>query len=245
MIIGITLGDPGGIGPEVVVKALAGPEEAPAASFVLFGHASVLDAAERITGVRLERKSLPLVEPPALPSPSGGPRPAADNGAASFAYFEDAVGAAREGRIDALVTGPVSESRLESRRPAMARAYRIPGTKLSRGDHDLLVGPAQGRAPQPPSPDPRGSGSRHARQPPSLLDLSRRGRPGRPAGRGRISRRRPQSPRRGERGARARGDRGGRARHRGCPRRRRARLRTGTGPMSCSGPPSTSRTRSP
>ncbi len=110
MRIGITLGDPGGIGPEVVVKALARPEAAPAATFVLFGHASVLDAAERSAGARLDRERIPIIEPPAAPSPSGAHRPEADNGAASFAYFEDAVSAAREGRIDALVTGPVSKA---------------------------------------------------------------------------------------------------------------------------------------
>ena len=45
-----------------------------------------------------------------MPLPSAAREPAADNGAASFAYFADGVRAAREGRIDALVTGPVSKS---------------------------------------------------------------------------------------------------------------------------------------
>ena len=107
--IGITLGDPGGIGPEVVLKALARPA-LPAASFALFGHAAVVEAAERATGLRLDRTKFSLVEPSAGPSPTGAHRPTADNGAASFAYFEEAVRAAREGRLDALATGPVSKA---------------------------------------------------------------------------------------------------------------------------------------
>jgi len=107
--IGITLGDPGGIGPEVVLKALARPA-LPAASFVLFGHAAVVEAAERTTGLRLDQTKFSVVEPSAELSPSGAHKPAADNGAASFAYFEEGVRAAREGRIDALATGPVSKA---------------------------------------------------------------------------------------------------------------------------------------
>jgi len=108
--IGITLGDPGGVGPEVVLKALGRPALRPEASFVLFGHESVVASAERVSGLRLDRARFPIVEPAAVPSPSGGPGPAADGGAASFAYFEDAVRAVREGRISALVTGPVSKA---------------------------------------------------------------------------------------------------------------------------------------
>jgi 4-hydroxythreonine-4-phosphate dehydrogenase len=107
--IGITLGDPGGIGPEVVLKALASPA-LPSASFVVFGHSAVVEAAERSIGLRLDRAKHSLVEPSAGPSPSGTHGPAADDGAASFAYFEEGVRAAVERRIDALSTGPVSKA---------------------------------------------------------------------------------------------------------------------------------------
>ena len=36
-VIGITMGEPAGIGPEVIVKALAEPEIRKAAKFVIFG----------------------------------------------------------------------------------------------------------------------------------------------------------------------------------------------------------------
>src|SRR4030043_172774 len=37
MVIGITMGEPAGIGPEVIVKALAEPEIRKAAKFIIFG----------------------------------------------------------------------------------------------------------------------------------------------------------------------------------------------------------------
>jgi 4-hydroxythreonine-4-phosphate dehydrogenase len=108
--IGITLGDPGGIGPEVVVKVLSRPDLPQKTSFILFGHGLVVAAAERSSGLSLDRARFPIIEPSAVPLPSAAREPAADNGAASFAYFVDGVRAAREGRIDALVTGPVSKA---------------------------------------------------------------------------------------------------------------------------------------
>jgi 4-hydroxythreonine-4-phosphate dehydrogenase len=108
--IGITLGDPGGVGPEVVLKALAGSMRPPEASVVLFGHVAAVEAAERMSGLRLDRSKIPIVEPASLIFPSGAHAPAADNGAASFAYFEEGVRAVREDRLDALVTAPVSKA---------------------------------------------------------------------------------------------------------------------------------------
>ena len=37
LVIGITMGDPGGIGPEVIVKALADPFVRREAKFIIFG----------------------------------------------------------------------------------------------------------------------------------------------------------------------------------------------------------------
>ena len=51
--IAITMGDPAGIGPEVVLKALADPEIAALADWVVVGDRRVLNLAERLTGVPL------------------------------------------------------------------------------------------------------------------------------------------------------------------------------------------------
>ena len=51
--IALTMGDPAGIGPEVVLQAAADPELAPLARWIVVGDAAVLEMAERVTGIAL------------------------------------------------------------------------------------------------------------------------------------------------------------------------------------------------
>ena len=51
--IGVTLGDPSGIGPEIVLKALLRWPELPPAHYVLYGTPELMDREERTLGVRL------------------------------------------------------------------------------------------------------------------------------------------------------------------------------------------------
>jgi 4-hydroxythreonine-4-phosphate dehydrogenase len=111
--IGITLGDPDGIGPEVVLKALARADLPAEVRIVLYGQEAVLASVERSTGLRLDRKRYPIDESgpgpaPDAPAPGRGPR--AGSGAVSFRCFEEAVRAARAGRLEAVVTGPISKT---------------------------------------------------------------------------------------------------------------------------------------
>ncbi|HDT13645.1 MAG TPA: 4-hydroxythreonine-4-phosphate dehydrogenase PdxA [Candidatus Aminicenantes bacterium] len=118
--IGVTCGDPGGVGPEVVVKTFARAGTLPEASYVVFADPRIVAAEEARSGLktgagpwRPEEPSRPGMYLAALPSPSETPaigRVSAGNGEASFRAFEAAVGAARSGRIQALVTGPISKA---------------------------------------------------------------------------------------------------------------------------------------
>jgi len=108
--IGVTLGDPGGIGPEVVVKALSNPTLLPEAKYLIFGSAAVLDWEEHALGVRLDRESIPIEETAESPRLAAKGAPEAGNGRASFRFFETAVEAARAGAIQAVVTAPISKS---------------------------------------------------------------------------------------------------------------------------------------
>ncbi len=118
--IGVTLGDPAGIGPEVVLKALAGPAGLPEASYVLFGDPAVVDSAADELGMRFEYapwrprgERAPGIRLEPLPAPSGlGARGtvSAGNGAASFLFFQAAVRAAHSGLLDAVVTAPISKA---------------------------------------------------------------------------------------------------------------------------------------
>ncbi len=117
--IGVTLGDPGGIGPEIVVKALLRWPELPAARFVLFGTSELLRREEKALGVSLgavpfeadgsgEEPRFSLVEVPV--GPLSDVRAAdAKNGQASFAFFQAALEAAQTGRVQAIVTAPISK----------------------------------------------------------------------------------------------------------------------------------------
>jgi len=119
--IGITLGDPGGVGPEIVLKALAGDYELPPAEYVLFGSAPVLRAEERALGIHFDldflkaKKASPsgaltFHEIPSSLKSAGKGAPSAKNGLESFRYFKAAVAEAREGNLQAIVTAPISKS---------------------------------------------------------------------------------------------------------------------------------------
>lgn len=118
--IGITLGDPGGIGTEVTLKALAHASALPEAHIILFGSRHVVEEEMKSLGLSLDiasftetnaitppRLSLYEVENPIQTVHMGSP--SAINGEASFRFFEEAVKKAREGVIHSLVTAPISK----------------------------------------------------------------------------------------------------------------------------------------
>ncbi|HLB72759.1 MAG TPA: 4-hydroxythreonine-4-phosphate dehydrogenase PdxA, partial [Sedimentisphaerales bacterium] len=121
-VIGITMGDAAGIGPEVVVKALADPEIRKAAKFIVFGMNEQLcyaaDAAEiepfwgRHQHEKVSRDYPYKVvvadyDEYSVPSWIRGPSKIA--GEASIRFCLDAIDAARDGIIDAVVTAPISK----------------------------------------------------------------------------------------------------------------------------------------
>jgi 4-hydroxythreonine-4-phosphate dehydrogenase len=118
--IGVTSGDPGGIGPEILVKTLAGAGALPPAAYIIFGDPRVIRSAEERLGLRLplgEWRPGDSAEPGVFLSAAPGPLEdytigavSAANGAASFRAFEAAIGAARAGRLAAVVTAPVSKA---------------------------------------------------------------------------------------------------------------------------------------
>jgi 4-phospho-D-threonate 3-dehydrogenase / 4-phospho-D-erythronate 3-dehydrogenase len=120
--IGITMGDPAGIGPEVIVKALARAELRSLAHYVIFGLNELItyaaDKAEinpfwiRDHHENVRRYGFDCVvldyDELALPSPTeGGPSKA--GGLASMAFCTDAIAAAKAKKIDAIVTAPISK----------------------------------------------------------------------------------------------------------------------------------------
>ena len=96
--IGISLGDPSGIGVEVTLKALANPKVKRALIPVLFGDASV----------RAGKHELRVVSQ--LPAKDRRPgKPTRAGGLAQVAYVQAAIAAAQLGELEGICTAPVSK----------------------------------------------------------------------------------------------------------------------------------------
>ena len=109
--LALTVGDPAGIGPEIVLKALAAPETLARAEVSVYGPGAVLDERARrfglawpVAGVRVTEAGPAEDVEPGRSSAAGG-RAAA---AAVLAAARDAMA----GRVDAVVTAPLNKESL-------------------------------------------------------------------------------------------------------------------------------------
>lgn len=122
--IGVTLGDPAGIGPEVIIKALADHSLRERANFIVYGVLDPLIDAADLAELNPYWIRRPQEEARAVPDGrvviadfddlnlSGrlSRRPTAESGRASLRFLEEAMNDARAARIDALVTGPINKT---------------------------------------------------------------------------------------------------------------------------------------
>lgn len=120
-LIGISMGDPLGIGPEVIVKALADPELRNRARYVVYGMHDVLELVADQAELNRFWWREPYDRPPRVSTGvlvadfddlqctaiNGLRGPDETAGHASFRFFQQAVGHLRRAAIDALVTGPI------------------------------------------------------------------------------------------------------------------------------------------
>ncbi|MBI4715578.1 MAG: 4-hydroxythreonine-4-phosphate dehydrogenase PdxA [Nitrospirae bacterium] len=134
-IIGITMGDPSGVGPEVIVKALLGPDVPRICRPVVIGDASAL--RQIINLCRLEGQIRTVEKIGGTPPPSGTLEvldlrkvdiaqlklgvPGRMGGEASAAYIQKAAELALARKIDAVTTGPINKEVLN------AAGYAYPG----------------------------------------------------------------------------------------------------------------------
>jgi 4-hydroxythreonine-4-phosphate dehydrogenase len=121
--IGITMGEPCGIGAEIIVKALRDPELRRRAKFLIFGFSEQLAYTadsleldfpflrEPHEDIRAYDEDVVVLDYDEISAPVSLPRgPSKLGGIASMAFCEDAIKAAKEGRIDAIVTAPISKT---------------------------------------------------------------------------------------------------------------------------------------
>jgi 4-hydroxythreonine-4-phosphate dehydrogenase len=125
-VLGVTMGDPAGIGPEIAVKALADRKVREAARPLVIGDARVMAAAARIGRVGLQVRSLARVSEASFaadrievldlanadPAAFAIGRVSAVCGRAAYEYIERGVRLAQEGGIAGIVTAPVNKEAL-------------------------------------------------------------------------------------------------------------------------------------
>ncbi len=103
--IGITIGDPNGVGPEVVVKALSHPDVVSLCEVVIFGDAGIIQKAANDSRLSINFNQcsefgVEDLKPGTIDKKAGQ---------ASLDYIKAAVKSAMEKEIDAVVTAPISK----------------------------------------------------------------------------------------------------------------------------------------
>jgi len=106
-VIGISLGDPTGIGPEIVLRALA---ERPNLPVLVFGERHVLDATSKALGLPPLDDSRLREVPTTKAGTIVAGAPNFDSARAQMAYLDAATHAAISGEVTALCTAPISKS---------------------------------------------------------------------------------------------------------------------------------------
>jgi 4-hydroxythreonine-4-phosphate dehydrogenase len=118
MRMGVTLGDPAGIGPELVAATLAPTADGePTEGVVVYGDRGLVERAAAVVGV--PPPAVELVDLTRLPFSPG--RPSLESGRAQLAYLEAALADAKAGRLDALVTAPIHKA------SCLAAGFAFPG----------------------------------------------------------------------------------------------------------------------
>jgi 4-hydroxythreonine-4-phosphate dehydrogenase len=136
-VIAVTMGDPSGVGPEIVAAALADPAVAAATRAVVLGDRGVLERGIAVAGAPLAVQTLlPGSLPPAEPRPGvlhlhelstlapeqmayGRPTPA--GGDASYRYICEAARLCLSGEAAAMATAPINKESMNS------AGHRFPG----------------------------------------------------------------------------------------------------------------------
>ncbi len=123
-LIGITMGDPAGVGPEIICRALADLSPAERSKIVVFGDSTFLQRANELTQSDLSfgqtesvtsARAISVVDiqiEEAAFVKDG--TMSASAGACSYAYIDRAVAAAVDGKISVIVTAPINKEALQA-----------------------------------------------------------------------------------------------------------------------------------
>jgi 4-phospho-D-threonate 3-dehydrogenase / 4-phospho-D-erythronate 3-dehydrogenase len=152
-LLAITMGDPGGIGPEVCAKALALEEIYAVCRPLVVGDAAIIKDAIRVCGLglgvhavhqpaqgRYRRGSIDVLDLHNMPLARlrcGQVTP--EQGRASFEYVVEAIELAQREVADATVTGPISKAAINAAGLHYAGHTEIYGDKTGTTDYAMML----------------------------------------------------------------------------------------------------------
>lgn len=126
-LLAITMGDPVGVGPEIIPRAVSDPRVLKCCRPVIYGNPARLRAGAASTGARLRIEKIPsinhartghgvitVIDPGAVDMVDlEWGKPTADSATAMAAYLNAAIDDALAGRISGIATGPINKHALK------------------------------------------------------------------------------------------------------------------------------------
>lgn len=124
-VVGITMGDPAGVGPEIILKSLNNKEVYQQCRPIVIGDAKILDRAQQFVNTNLEIITIEDIQEATYEAgkvycldmnlvPADLPigQVSAEAGHAAFEFLRKAIELANEGKIDAICTAPLNKEAL-------------------------------------------------------------------------------------------------------------------------------------
>lgn len=112
--IAITIGDPAGIGPEIVLKSLLSAEVAAACRPLIIGSRTVIEEASEKMNIPFDNRAFDILDTGEIKRGDfARGRSTADGGMDCVAYIKKAVELAMLKVVDAIVTAPISKESLK------------------------------------------------------------------------------------------------------------------------------------
>ncbi|MFL2540466.1 MAG: 4-hydroxythreonine-4-phosphate dehydrogenase PdxA, partial [Candidatus Latescibacterota bacterium] len=126
-LIGVTVGDPAGVGPEIVIKALRDGGLRERVRPVVYADRACLQQSVEMLGVEMELNEVAspadgkdeagvvdFVEVGSLAGPIAYGQISAEGGQAGYAYLDRAIDAALAGEVVGLATAPLNKESLQA-----------------------------------------------------------------------------------------------------------------------------------
>ena len=145
------MGDPAGIGPEIVVKALSDPDIQRTCRLVVIGSRPVMAEAIALSVPALKINQISSPKEAALSAGAlnfieiNGPvrieknRPSPESGKASVSYIEKAVDLALRKEVDAIVTAPISKEALKMSGHPWPGHTEMIAEKCATGEYAMML----------------------------------------------------------------------------------------------------------